>query len=159
MMRRGSPGGTSSAETRSRVGQMLSALAVSAAIVLGGCASPPLLPYAEDGPPLVLAPAAQVGIQDKRGRFREIFCAVLKERGEALPDYRECEDALTRVGTEPSGTGESIDLGQSKRGLTLAVVPGVGWDCFAHWLEPPNTVGTHIERFGYDLVLLDVDGL
>jgi hypothetical protein len=159
MVRRGSPGGASSAETRACVGRMLSAMAVSAAIVLGGCASPALLPYSEDGPPLVLAPADQVGIQDERGRFREIFCAVLKDRGDALPDYRECEDALTRVGTEPSGTGESVDLGQSKRQLVLAVVPGVGWDCFAHWLEPPGTVGSHIRQFGYDLVMLAVDGL
>ena len=50
------------------------------ASLLGGCAAQPLMPYTADTPPLVLVPAAQAGVQDKRARFREIFCAVLEAR-------------------------------------------------------------------------------
>ncbi len=35
---------------------------------------------------------------DDRGRFREVFCAVLEERGSTLPDFRTCDEALTSDG-------------------------------------------------------------
>ena len=107
----------------------------------------------------MLVPASLVGVQDQRGRFREIYCAVLEEHGHALPDYRPCQDALTRVGTEPAGTGKPVDLGPSKRRLVAAVVPGIGYECFEPWLNPPGSVGQHVRQFGYDAVLLKVDAL
>ena len=134
-------------------------LVVAGCVALGACAATPLIPYSTDTPPLVLAPASLVGVQDQRGRFREIYCAVLEEHGHALPDYRPCQDALTRVGTEPAGTGKPVDLGPSKRGLVAAVVPGIGYECFEPWLNPPGTVGQHVRQFGYDAVLLKVDAL
>ncbi|MEX3982099.1 hypothetical protein AB4Y45_24325 [Paraburkholderia sp. EG287A] len=127
--------------------------------LLGACATKPLVPYSTDTPPLVLVPASQAGVQDQRGRFREIYCAVLKARGPGLPDYRPCEDALTRVGTEPPGTGRPVDLGPSRRHLIAAVVPGIGYDCFKPWLNPPDTVVMHLRQFGFDATLLDVDAL
>ena len=105
-------------------------------------------PSLANTPPLVLAPASLVGVQDKRGRFREIYCAVLEAHGHALPDYRPCQDALTRVGTEPAGAGRPVDLGRSKRRLVAAVVPGIGYECFEPWLNPPGTVGQHVRQFG-----------
>ena len=75
--------------------------------VLAGCAAP-LIPYSADTPPLVVVPAAQAGVQDKRARFREIFCAVLEARKAELPDYRPCDEALTRVGVEPAGTARPV---------------------------------------------------
>ena len=69
-----------------------------AVLLLSGCGSSPLIAYSTDTPPLVLANAAQAGVADERARFREIFCAVLEAHGEALPDYRPCDEALTRVG-------------------------------------------------------------
>jgi hypothetical protein len=117
------------------------------------------MPYSTDTPPLVLAPASQAGVLDRRGRFREIYCAVLEVRGRTLPDFRPCEEALTRVGTEPAATGKPVSLGASKRRLVAAVVPGVGYECFEPWLDPPGTVGQHLRQFGYDMTLLKVDAL
>ena len=134
-------------------------LAAHAILILSGCASKPLLPYTTETTPLMLVPAVQSGEQDKRGRFREIFCAVLGTRGDSVPDYRPCEEALTTVGTEPPGTGQPVNLGQSTRRLVAVVVPGVGWDCFSDWLDMRHTVDEHIQQFGYDMVVLDVDGL
>ncbi|HZZ11494.1 MAG TPA: hypothetical protein VFE79_12465 [Paraburkholderia sp.] len=107
----------------------------------------------------MLAPAFSSGVQDKRARFREIYCAVLEAHGPALPDYRPCEDALTRVGTEPDGMGTPVALGQSARHLIAAVVPGIGYDCFKPWLNAPGTVTTQLRQSGYDGFLLDVGGL
>jgi hypothetical protein len=142
-----------------RQGALLSVIAVMIGIALSACSTTPLLPYTADTPPLVLVPAANAGVQDKRGRFREIFCEVLEARGPALPDYRPCDKALTRVGAEPAGTGEKVELGPSKRHLIPVVVPGVGWDCVADWLQLKGTVPAHVRQFGYDQITLKVDGL
>lgn len=132
---------------------------VVACMALSGCAAPPLAPYSADTPPLVLVPASLAGVQDHRGRFREIFCAVLKAREGSLPDDRPCEEALTRVGTEPAGTGKPVDLGPSKRHLVAMVVPGIGYECFKPWLDPPGTVTQHLRQFGYDAIIPKVDAL
>ena len=131
--------------------------AVSACLTLAACVAP-LVPYSTDTPPLVLAPAAQAGVIDERARFREIYCAVLEAR-RGLPDYRRCEEALTRVGEEPAGTGQPVDLGPSRRRLIAAVVLGLGFDCIEEWLEPTGSVAEHLRRYGYDQVLLKVDAL
>lgn len=135
------------------------ASALAASLVLGACASRPLVPYSTDTPPLVLAPAPLAGVTDKRGRFREIYCAVLQARGPALPDYRPCAEALTRVGTEPAGPGRPVELGPSKRHLVAAVVAGIGYECFKPWLDPPGTVTIHLRKFGYDATAITVDAL
>jgi hypothetical protein len=84
---------------------LLLAIVAVASIAISACSTTPLEPYTEETPPLVLVPASQAGVVDKRGRFREIFCSILEERGQTLPDYRPCDDALARVGSEPNGTG------------------------------------------------------
>ena len=134
-------------------------IATATCILVAACAPAPLIPYSTDTPPLVLVPAAQAGVKDNRGRFREIYCAVLERDGQQLPDYRPCEDALSRVGTEPAGTGRPVDLGPSTRHLIAAVAPGIGYACFARWLDPPGTVITHLRQFGFDAMLLDTDAL
>lgn len=138
---------------------LLPALLTAVSIALGGCASKPLMPYSTETTPMMLVPAIQSIEQDKRGRFREIFCAVLEAQADSLPDYRPCEEALTTVGTEPPGTGKPVSLGQANRQLVIAAVPGVGWDCFSEWLDPPEAGPEHLRQFGYDIITLDVDGL
>jgi len=128
-------------------------------LMLAACASKPLVPYTTDSPPLVLVPASVAGIEDGRGRFREITCAVLDDHGEKLPHYRNCEQALTRVGTEPVGTGQPVHLGQSKRNLIAAMVPGIGWECFESWLNYENEFDHHVESFGYNAYIFSVDGM
>jgi hypothetical protein len=128
-----------------------------AALLLGACATKPLLPYSADTPPLVLVPASQAGVRDMRGHFREIYCAVLEAHGTALPDYRPCDDALTRVGAEPPGTGKPVDLKPSQRHLLAAVVSGIGYDCFRPWLNTQGTVVANLRQSGYDGMLIDVD--
>jgi len=132
---------------------------MAAILALGACGTKPLLPYSVDTPPLTLIPAAQAGVQDKRGRFREIYCAVLQARERDVPDYRPCQDALSRIGSEPAGTGRPVDLGPSKRHLIAALVPGIGYECFEKWLEPSLTTAQHVRQFGYDMVPLKVDAL
>lgn len=130
-----------------------------ASSLLASCAGTPLVPYTTESAPLVLLPADQTGIRDARGRFREIACAVLEDHGKDLPHYRACSDALVTVGEEPAGTGEPVDLGQSRRHLVVAVVPGIGWECFQGWLNYSDDLSTHIGSYGYRSFLVGVDGL
>jgi len=127
--------------------------------MVGGCAAPPLMPYSTDTAPLIMLPAAQAGVQDQRGRFREIYCAVLDARKSELPDHRSCDEALTRVGAEPAGSGKPVPLQPSSRKLVAAVVPGFGWDCIDAWLEAPGTVGAHLRAQGFDFAQIPVEGL
>ena len=118
-----------------RINKLFTALLATVIFFISACSTTTLAPYTEDTPPLVLLPASQAGIDDKRGRFREIFCTILEERKATLPDYLPCDDALTRVGIEPHATGKNVELGQSKHHLTAAIVPGIGWDCIHEWLN------------------------
>ena len=130
--------------------------ALTASLALAACAQKPLIPYSADTPPLALVPAALAGVQDKRARFREIYCAVLTARQSEVPDHRSCDEALNRIGTEPAGSGGPVDLGPSRRGLVAAVVAGIGYECFEKWLQPPGTVAKHVQQFGYDAVPIKV---
>ncbi len=134
-------------------------IVVAASILISACSTAPLLPYTEDTPALVLMPASQAGIDDKRGRFREIFCAILEQRQATLPDYLPCDDALTQVGVEPDSTGRDVELGSSKRRLVAVIVPGVGWDCVSEWLDLKYTAAIHVRQFGYDQAIIKVDAL
>ncbi|SAK95153.1 hypothetical protein AWB80_07067 [Caballeronia pedi] len=96
---------------------------------------------------------------DKQGRSQEIPCAILKALGAELPDYRPCEQALTRVGAKPLPTGKAVELGPSKRHLLAAVPHSVGYDCFEPWLDTPDTVVTHLRRYGFDAMLINVEAL
>jgi len=127
--------------------------------LLGACSSPPLIPFSTQGPPLVLVPAAQAGVSDERARFREIFCAVLEARKDEVEDYRPCDDAMTHLEGEPARTGRVVELGPSRRRLIALTVPGVGYECFEPWLQPPGTSKRHVQKFGYELELLKVDAL
>jgi hypothetical protein len=128
-------------------------------VALNACSSPPLLPFTKDTPPLMLVSVQQAGVTDDRGRFREIYCAVLEARAQQLPDYRPCEKALTRVGTEPAPTGKPVDLGPSRRHLIVGLVPGLGWECFSSWLNVTGSVTSYLAQFGYDARLIEVGGL
>ena len=138
---------------------LLSVLLATVAHTLGGCASKPLMPYTTDTTPMVMVPAIQTAEQDQRGRFREIFCTVLDARGDSLPDYRPCEEALTRVGVEPPGTGKPVNLGMANLKLVYAVVPGVGWECIENWMNYQNEFYEHVGQFAYDSHIFKVDGL
>jgi len=123
-----------------------------AGLLLGGCAATPpqVDSYELDLP---------AGVTDARGRFREIYCSVLEQRGTALPDYRPCEQALTPVASEPTGRGEPVPLGMSRRRLVAALVPGVGYGCIVDWLRPPSVGANHVRQFDYGQIMLPVDPL
>ena len=61
---------------------MITVFLTTVLMLLTACAGKPLNPWTTDSPPLALVPVADAGVDDQRGRFREIFCEVLESRGE-----------------------------------------------------------------------------
>lgn len=130
-----------------------------ACLAVTACTSAPLVPFSSEGPPLVMMPASEAGIRDGRGRFREIACAVLDSHREDQPNYEPCEQALTRIGEEGGATGEAVNLGGSQLDLVAALVPGIGWECFRHWLDWEERFSNEAEQSGYRSYVFEVDGL
>ena len=132
--------------SRERAG--VAVLAVVA--LLTGCATQPTTEFSVEIPS---------GVVDARGRFEEIYCRVLEQRGPDLPDHRPCDQALSRVAGTPHGDGRSVDLGYSRRGLVVGMVGGIGYGCIADWLQPPVGARDYLRPLGHDLVAIEVDAL
>jgi len=129
------------------------------ALVLIGCAPEPLLEYSTDGVPMVLLPASRAGLDDQRARFREVYCALNEERGDALPDYMPCEEVLVRLRGEGEPAGKPVNVAVSTSRMTMLLAPGFGWNCFSEYLDVRNTVRDHLMSQGYRLGNLNIDAL
>jgi hypothetical protein len=127
--------------------------------ILGGCSFQPLVPWSRDLAPLSLGTGEELALVDGRGRFREIFCAVNRDHGESLPDHRPCEEALTHIGIEPPATGAPAPLGASEQDLLVLMVPGFGYQCVKNWLDHDYSAPLHLAEHGYQVELLEVNGL
>jgi hypothetical protein len=130
-----------------------------ALMAFSACAGSPAQPNTEEAQTTADAHAAQRGLVDDRGRFREIYCAVLEAGGSNLPDYRSCDEALTRDGSEEGATGAPVDLGNTTQDYLVLLVPGLGWECFEEWLDYEGLGSSHIAQFGYEMRQITVDGL
>jgi hypothetical protein len=130
------------------------------AMLLIACAGTlPELPSKDQTQAELQAFIASEKVVDDRGRFREIFCAVMEDHGQELPDYRPCEQALRSTGPEQGATGQPVPMGQSRFDALALMVPGLGWNCFEDWLDLNGSVPKHLAKFGYEIRPVPVDGL
>lgn len=108
-------------------------LALALMAGLAACSAMPRKFEAAAIPPSILLPWDKAGITDGRGRFREIFGEIQKERGAQLPDDRasQGDSALWRLAGEPPATGRPVRLGKSTAGLAVVMVPGLLAECVA----------------------------
>jgi pimeloyl-ACP methyl ester carboxylesterase len=127
--------------------------------IVWACATAPTVPYTLDASPFVFLPAGGADIYDQRGRFREILCAVDEAHGHQLPEYRPCEAILHRFTDEPAGTGEPVHLGPARSKLRVAVVAGLGAECFGAFVTAFPYALEHLQGFGYQTASITVDGL
>ncbi len=116
-----------------------------------------MLPYSLDTYPLVLSPSLLAPIEDGRGRFREIYCAVENDHGAGLPYNRPCEEVILRLGGEPEPGGSPVPIGPSKLKLRVLVVPGLFNDCIK-FSSVYSYARAHLERYGYRVGSLPVSG-
>lgn len=127
---------------------------------MGGCQPRPLLPFNVETPPVILAPAgADTGLEDQRGRFRQIVCAVNADHGRDLPDHRSCEEILWRLSGEASGEAEPVHLGRPKLALRLVFVGGLASECVSGLVPLLPYAFQHVTDLGYPIEELPVPGL
>lgn len=134
-------------------------LCLAVGLALAACAPQPLLDPRLETPPLALVAAEQANIVDRRGRFREIFCALSEDHGDELPDHRSCDQALHRLAGEPAASRAPVDLGRARIGLRVVIVPGLAAECFGERALPLRYAASHVEHLGYEVTWVDVDGL
>jgi pimeloyl-ACP methyl ester carboxylesterase len=127
--------------------------------ILWACATAPAVPYTLAVSPLEFLPEAGAGIDDERGRFREIVCAVDEARGRELAEYRPCDEILHHFADEPTGTGEPVHLGPARSKLRVALVSGLGAECFAGLVTAFPLAMEHLRGLGYETTSIRVDGL
>lgn len=141
--------------------RLRSQLTAVLAFALVGCG--PSLRFGTDTPPLILTAAAVAAVEDGRGRFREILCAVDAERGY----YRDrpCQALLHRLDNEPPPSGRPIELGVSPIKLRIRIVPGIFGQCaedratpFLDAVDPRPGKGYDVGRFGFDVAAFRVSG-
>lgn len=116
------------------------------------------LPFSVDTPPLLLAPANYAHVQDGRGRFREIYCAVRADHGAALPYDRPCEKVIWRLNHEPAPTGRSVWLGPARMKLRILVASGIYSECVHQISNVYSYALIHLEKYGYRTGDLRVSG-
>jgi len=119
------------------------------ALLLAGCGRP--TPALEDTAPAALLSHAKAGITDGRGRFREIYCAVRRDHGGALPQDRPCEDsaALWRLPGEPPPTGWPVAIRLVAPGTRVVMVPGLLAECVADLSKVFADATANLEAQGY----------
>lgn len=141
---------------RARAATTLLALTL---FVVAGCASQPGTPYTLDASPLAFVDKGGVKTDDQRSRFREIVCAINEKSGRGFPGYRPCSEILNGFFDEPPGLGKAVNLGPARSKLRIAVVAGLGAECFADLVQPFPFALEHLRSLGYRTATIKVDGL
>jgi hypothetical protein len=138
----------------------LLAIVLGLAGPLGACTPKPLLPFTTDTPPVLLATAGpENGIEDRRGRFRQILCAVAADHGRNLADYRPCDEILWRLRDEPAEPDRPTYLGPPRLPLRILIVGGLAAECVTGYVSTLPFALQHLNRLGYRTDVLPVSGL
>ncbi|MCB1922558.1 MAG: hypothetical protein KDJ27_02220 [Gammaproteobacteria bacterium] len=131
----------------------------AAASLAAGCASYPPMPPPSQRTPTLLVPASLAGVHDRRAAFRQLFCSAdsADNRAALAEDAADCSRWLVRVGSE---TDESAPTStHTPAALRIVIVLGFGWDCLQGLFDAQQLPARHLQRQGYDVTELQVDGL
>lgn len=122
------------------------------------------MPFNVETPPAIVAAigsrdGAGSGIEDQRGRFRQILCAINDTRGDGLPDYRACNDILWRLQDEPAATAEPVHMGAPRLPIRIVFVGGLASECVSGLVSLLPFAFEHVKAQGYPIEELPVPGL
>ncbi|MGA2402883.1 MAG: hypothetical protein ABSG91_14455 [Syntrophobacteraceae bacterium] len=122
-----------------------------AASMLVSCAARPVRLSPEHIAPSVLLPAAQGGIIDGRGRFREIFKDALRALRSKDAAQAPWEDHATlwKLPGESPATGKPTPCGPSGGSFRVVIVPGLLAECVAQKSTAFGDARARLEEIGY----------
>ncbi|GAB6036224.1 hypothetical protein JCM15519_07830 [Fundidesulfovibrio butyratiphilus] len=116
---------------------------------LAACTHKPADELIQTAVPAVIVPASRADIADGRGRFREIYQAVQKDHGAALPFDRSPDKALWRLAEEPQSPGRPVNLADGAGNFRVALVPGFLAECAAEWSKVFEDARANLEKRGF----------
>ena len=125
---------------------------------LYGCASTHRVADNESSA-LVMMPASQAGIRDRRPEFRNMFCTVLEARALEAGTVDSCEDRLVRLSDEPLLPATPYALDVSRQAITVVFIPGFASDCVDETRQARAQFKDYLARFGYHVEKLRVSGI
>ena len=130
------------------------ALAVVGNHALGACATKPLVPYSADTPPLVLAPAAQAGVQDKRGAIpRDLL---RRAGGARTRDFPTTGPATKRWPASalnlPAPASPSISARRNGASSRRSY-PASDTNASSSGSSRPAPPRQHVRQYGYDAIV------
>jgi len=132
--------------------------ALLAIVAVGGCATPRAVTLT-DSTALIMAPANQAGIRDRRSEFRDVFCSVLSAHAEQDVTGDGCDHWLVRLADEPRHSPVKPDLRASKQAITVLFVPGFASDCVDETKQTRTDFKDSLARAGYDFQRVQVSGI
>ncbi len=138
--------------------KILTGLFLAATTLLVSCGGKPLIPFSLETPPLILTPASMAGVQDFRGRFREIYCAIREDHGQQFPADRPCEEVLWQLSDEPEPTGQPVSLERPLTNLRILLVPGFFSDCGGEKFAAFSYALKHLQNLGCKTGSIRVNG-
>lgn len=109
--------------------------------------------------PEALAPDIYAKVDDLRGRFREIYCAIKADHGSDFAHDFACDEVLHRLPGEPAGTGNPVPTGEAGFQGPILVVPGIFGECIASHVKPFELALRHLNKsHGYETGIISVSG-
>lgn len=107
----------------------------------------------------MLVPAQLAGVEDHRADFRHLFCAVNEQSADTQAGYTPCDELLVRfAGEPPVASAPPVSPIEPAR-THVAVVRGLGWECMEGFIDARLLPTRHLERLGYQVTEIRVDGL
>lgn len=134
------------------------AFLLSAALLLGGCATTP------DGHDLLAVPVAFKTIegaphtQDGRARFRSIFCSMLRADGIVPGDDASCDRWLWRLPDEPRASQGTPAFVLSPEELVIYLVTGAFSECVGEEARPYSVGAAQLRGAGARVETIVVGG-
>jgi hypothetical protein len=129
------------------------------------CSTKTLAPPTGKVTPVALLKTDGRGFTDAQSRFKEVFCTLLNNHGKNLPEYLTCQNSLRTVDLESEANLKvkkapiEVNLKSSNNQFIIGLVPGIAWQCVRQWLKNDNAGPLHAIKKGFDVRLVDVDGL
>ena len=127
-------------------------------VAVSGCATQRAV-TANDSTALIMVPADQAGIRDRRSEFRDVFCTVLSAHQGQDGSGENCDSWLVRLADEPRHSPVRPDLHASKRAITVLFVPGFASDCVDETKQTRTDFKDSLARAGYHFQRVQVSGI
>ena len=125
--------------------------------IIFGC-TPTLLNFDIEIPAQTLTYVGAPPIDDRRPRFREIFCELINENSEAHERQIKCENYLWRLNDEKQSNRLSRPLPEHDPSLRIILVTGAFAECFPKMGKPYQNSAARLEKLGYKIDTLVVSG-